>query len=67
MFANLNKGRKSSEKVSFKKIVKSLLKARENVLNGFKSNIFPINKMSDATPYTTPDTTPKHTRVKQLD
>ena len=51
-FGNLNKSRKSSEKVSFLKNVKILLKAREHVLNIFKSNLFPI--MSDTTPYATP-------------
>ena len=40
--SNLNKGRKSSEKISFLKNVKMLLKAREDVLNSFKSNLFPI-------------------------
>ena len=64
MFGNLNKGRKSSEKISFLKNVNILLKAREDVLNGFKSNLFPI--MFDTMPYTTPDTTPRHT-VKHLD
>ena len=48
MFGNLSKGRKSSEKIYFLKYVKILLKPREDVLNSFKSNIFPI--MSDTTP-----------------
>ena len=52
MFGNLHKGRKSSEKISFLKNVKILLKAREDVLNSFKSSLFPI--MSDTTPYATP-------------
>ena len=52
MFGNLNKGTKSSEKISFLKNVKILLKAREDVLNSFKSNLFPV--MSDTTPYATP-------------
>ena len=48
MFGNLNKGRKSPEKKrSFLKNVKILLKAKENVLNSFESNLFPI--MSDTT------------------
>ena len=42
-FNNLNKGRKSSEKPSFLKNMKILLKAREDALNSFKSNLFPIN------------------------
>ena len=48
MFGNLSKGRKSSEKIYFLKYVKILLKPRGDVLNSFKSNIFPI--MSDTTP-----------------
>ena len=40
MFGNLNKGRKSSQKIYFLKYVKVLLKARKDVLNGFKSNLF---------------------------
>ena len=40
MFGNLNKGRKSSQKSYFLKYVKVLLKARNDVLNGFKSNLF---------------------------
>ena len=48
MFGNLNKGRKLSEKkISFLKNVKILLKAKEDVLNSFESNLFPI--MSDTT------------------
>ena len=35
MFLNLNKGRRLSEKISFLKIVKILLKAREDVLKMF--------------------------------
>ena len=58
MFGNLNNGRKTSQKIYFLKNVKILLKARENVLNGFKSNIFLINHISDTTPYPTPDSTP---------
>ena len=51
MLGNLNKGRKSYEKISFLKNVKTFLKAREDVLNNFKSNLFPINNlMSDAAP-----------------
>ena len=53
MFGNLIKGKKSSEKISFLKI---LVKARKDVLNCFESNIFPIKKM--------PDTTPRHTWSK---
>ena len=41
MFVNLNKGRKSFEKIYFLKLVKILLKGREDVLNSFKSNLFP--------------------------
>ena len=52
IFGNLNKGRKSSEKVFFKKNVKILLKVREDVLNGFKSNLFRIE--SENMPYSTP-------------
>ena len=37
MFGNLNKGRKSSEKISFFK----RREARDDVLNSFKSNLFP--------------------------
>ena len=40
MFGNLNKGRKSSQKIYILKYVKVLLKARKDVLNGFKSNLF---------------------------
>ena len=47
MFGNLNKGMKLSEKFFFKKNAKILLKAREDVVDSFKSNIFPI--MSDNT------------------
>ena len=39
-FSNLNKGRKSSQKIYFLKYLKVLLKARKDVLNGFKSNLF---------------------------
>ena len=52
MFGNLNKGRKPSEKNSHLKNVKILLKAREDDLNSFKSNLFSI--MSDTTRYATP-------------
>ena len=52
MFRNVNKGRKSPEKISCLKNVKILLKAREDVLVSFKSNLFPI--MLDTTSYTTP-------------
>ena len=47
MLGNLIKGKKSSEKISFLKI---LVKARKDVLNYFESNIFPIKKMPDTTP-----------------
>ena len=50
-FGNLNKGRKSSEKISFSKNVNILQKAREDVLNSFKSNLFPI--MYGTAPYAT--------------
>ena len=50
-FGNLNKGRKSLENISFSKNVKILQKAREDVLNSFKSNLFPIMY------YTAPDAT----------
>ena len=50
-FGNLNKGQKSSEKISFLKNVKILLKEKEYVLNSFKSNLFPIT--SDITLYNT--------------
>ena len=51
---NLNKGKKSYEKISFLKNVKTLLKAIQDVLNHFKSNLFPIkNSMSDTAPYAT--------------
>ena len=43
-FGDLNKGRKSSGKAYFLKNVKILLKEREDVLNRFKSNFFPIKK-----------------------
>ena len=49
---NLNKDRKSSEKISFLKNEGTLLKVREDILTSFKSNLFPI--MSDTTPYATP-------------
>ena len=62
IFGKLNKGRKSSEKIYFLKNAKILLKARADILNNSKSNLFPI--ISDTTPYTTPDTTPRHTRSK---
>ena len=51
-FRNVNKGRKSPEKISCLKNVKILLKAREDVPVSFKSNLFPI--MLDTTSYTTP-------------
>ena len=54
MFISLNKRTKSYEKVSFLKNVKILLKAREDILNSFKNNLFPL--MSDTTPYATPGT-----------
>ena len=47
-FSNLKKGRKSLEKISFLKNVEILLRAKEDVLNSFKSNLLPI--MSDITP-----------------
>ena len=70
MFGNLNNERKTSQKTYFLKNVKILLKGREDVLNGFKSNIFLINQISDttlyptpdSTPHTAPDTTSRHTR-----
>ena len=49
VFCNLNKGRKSSEKVSFLKSVTILLKVREDVVDGFKTNLFPIK--SENAPY----------------
>ena len=49
VFCNWNKGRKSSEKVSFLKNVKILLKAREDVVDGFKTNLSPIK--SENAPY----------------
>ena len=52
MFINFNKRTKSYEKVSFLKNVNILLKAREDILNSFKNNLFSI--MSDTTPYATP-------------
>ena len=55
MFGNLNKGMKLSEKFFFKKNSKILLKAREDVLDSFKSNKFPI--ISDTAPYATPTDT----------
>ena len=51
MFDNLNKGRKLSPKISCLRIVKILLKARENVLNTFKSNLFSVT--SDTKLYAT--------------
>ena len=42
MFDNLNKGRKLSPKISRLRIVKILLKAREDVLNTFKSNLISV-------------------------
>ena len=56
---NLNKCKKSAEKYLFWK-VKNLLKARENVLNSFRNNIFPIiNTTLDTKPDITPDATPQ--------
>ena len=51
MFDNLNKGRKLSPKISCLRIVKILLKAREDVLNTFKSNLFSVT--SDTKLYAT--------------
>ena len=45
---NLKKGRELPEKVSFSKNVGTLLEARQDVLNNFKSNTFLIK--SDTTP-----------------
>ena len=43
MFGNLDKGRNSSEKISFlKNVKKKILKGREDLLNSFKGNLFPI-------------------------
>ena len=39
---NLNKGKKPPEKVSFLKDVRTLLEARQDVLNNLESNTFPI-------------------------
>ena len=56
---NLNKCKKSAEKYLFWK-VKNLLKARENVLNSFRNNIFPIiNTTLDTKPDITSDATPQ--------
>ena len=52
VFGNLIKGKKSTEKMSFSKNVQVLLKAREDVLNGFKSNLFPTE--SENTLYSMP-------------
>ena len=38
-------GKKSTEKVYFWENVKTLLEAREDVLNNFKSNVFPIKML----------------------
>ena len=52
MFGNLNKWRKSSEKTSFLQNVKILFKEREDILNCFKSKLFPIE--TENTPYSIP-------------
>ena len=52
MFGNLSKEREMNERI--------LLQAREDVLNGFKINLFLI--MSDATPYAQP----RETSIKIL-
>ena len=48
-----NKGNKLQEKVSFLKNVGTLSEARQDVLNNFKSNTFPINS----------DTIPRETSI----
>ena len=56
---NLNKCNISAENYLLWK-VKNLLKARENILNSFRNNVFPIiNATLDTKPDTTPDTTPQ--------
>ena len=45
LLSKSKKGRKTPEKIYFLKNVKILLKAREDVLNSFKSNLLPL--MSD--------------------
>ena len=50
MFGNSSKGIKSSEKISFLKNVKFY--SKQNVLNGLKSNLFPIE--SENISYSTP-------------
>ena len=51
MLGNLKKGKKSSEKICLKKC-EILLETREDVLDGFKSNLFPIE--SENTPCSIP-------------
>ena len=51
-FNSFNKSRKSSEKITFLRNVKIFLKAKEDVLNSFKRNLFPV--VSDTTLYSTP-------------
>ena len=48
LLSNSKSGRKPPEKIYFQKNVEILLHAREDVLNNFKSNLFPI--LSDTTP-----------------
>ena len=48
LLSKSKKSRKSPQKISYLKHVEVLLKAREDVLNSFKSNLFPI--MSDTAP-----------------
>ena len=52
---NLNKAKKSPEKVSFLKNVGTLLEARQDVLNNFRSNTFPIKF----------ETTPRKTSINE--
>ena len=53
--SNVSKEEKSIEKISFLENVRILLEARENVLNSFRSNVFPL---TSSTPGPTPNPTP---------
>ena len=63
--SNVSKQEKSIEKISFLENVRILLEVRENVLNSFRSNVFPL---TNSTPGPTPNPTPNppvHYKPKQ--
>ena len=63
--SDLNKGGKQIEKITFAENIGILLETRENVLNSFNSNVFPIeNSISELRPNHPVFYSPKRTRAR---